>query len=98
MSRRCEISVAEDEYLQPRELKMIDERMITDFACLDAVYVDDCAIAINLGHTVNLLFYRNMPLFRDGVLGFEHTPALSLVLPWSSAFCKSPQLIALRHG
>jgi hypothetical protein len=71
MSRRCEISVAEDEYLQPRELKMIDERMITDFACLDAVYVDDCAIAINLGHTVNLLFYRNMPLFRDGVLGFE---------------------------
>ena len=61
---------------------MIDPTNIADFACLDPVYVDDCGGAVNLGTNLNLMFFRYVPVIREGApVRFERTPCLSLVMP-----------------
>jgi hypothetical protein len=48
------------------------------------------------------MFFRYVQVMQEGgQIGFERTPCLSLVLPWSAMLCRHPQLIfsaALQHN
>jgi len=63
-----------------------------EYACLDRIHVDDCAFALNLGANLALNFFRYSPITTEGSISYERVATASLVIPWSSAFCKYPHL------
>jgi hypothetical protein len=70
---------------------MTTDRMLAEASALEPVYLDGCSVALNLGSNANLVFFRYVPVLVDGVITLERSPMLSVIMPWSSAFCKSPQ-------
>jgi hypothetical protein len=78
------------------EMDALSERLIADFACLDPVYVDDMAGVLNLGTNFQMLFHRWSPRSdREGGVGFEKIPALSLILPRTSILARNGLIASL---
>lgn len=70
------------------DMPLIDEQLIAEFACLDPVYVQGIAGAINLGDTFATFYFRLAPKYTDnGVVVTERIPALYLIRPQSSIVC-----------
>jgi hypothetical protein len=77
---------------------IIDERLFADFACLDPIYVDDMVGVLNLGANFNMLFYRWVPRANDGLITYDRSPALSLVLPRTSVLARDGVVASWLHG
>lgn len=73
---------------QARWGETMDERLMADFACLDPIYVDGTAGAMNLGETFATLYFRWVAVrSTDGGMTYERAPALYLVRPKSVITC-----------
>jgi hypothetical protein len=69
-----------------------DERLLSDAACLDPVFFDDCAAILSHGTNVNLLFVRYLPkIGADGLIVYERTVDMSMILPWTATFCRNAE-------
>jgi hypothetical protein len=76
----------------------MDERLMADFACLDPVYVDDAAGAVNLGTNVQLLFYRWARVSNNGNPNdYEKTAVVNLILPRTSILTRSGIIASWLH-
>jgi hypothetical protein len=64
------------------------ERLLADFACLDPVYVNDAATALNLGTNCQLLLFR-WQCVSHSAGEFEKVPAVNLVFPRTSVLARS---------
>jgi hypothetical protein len=64
------------------------ERLLADFACLDPVYIDDAAAALNLGANCQLLLFRWQCVSRSAG-EFEKVPAVNLVFSRTSVLARS---------
>jgi len=57
----------------------VNDRLLSEFSCLDPVYVEDCPFVLSTGGNVHLHFSRVVPKVVDnGRVVFEKVPALLL--------------------
>ena len=73
----------------------MSERLISDFACLDPVYVDGIAGLMNLGANFGTLYYRWKAVSANHQgLVYEKAPALVIIRPITSIPCRKCPVIA----
>jgi hypothetical protein len=76
----------------------LDERLLADWSSIDPVYVDDMVGVLNLGTNFNMLFYRWIPTASNGMISYEKSPVLSLILPRTSVLARDGVVASWLHG
>lgn len=70
---------------------VMDKRLLTEFGCLDPIYVDGIAGTGCLGKNFATYYFRWIPKYAEnGQVIYERTPALFLIRPRDSMICTIP--------